>query len=259
MKSVNWFISILVIIACSSCSSVYRTAQTPDDIYYTPATTASIKKEVARNDNFGRDNYQSIINKDDKYLRMKAANRNRWEAIDDYSYWNDSRYDYATSSPYLSLSYGSPFYGYGGYGGYNNYYNGYYGSSYYSYPQYSNYWGYNNYNSYGYGYGCYGWNNPVYYIAAYQNGYYDTKYTNGSNVSAYKNTQNNNSNYIAPNNTKITRYNTTQSPNNADQTKTTVIERPARYYTPSSSNSGGRSGGYNSAGSSSSHPRSGRN
>jgi len=259
MKSFNWFIYILVIIAFSSCSSVYRTAQTPDDIYYTPATTQSFKKMEARKENYGSDNYQTIINKDDKYLRMKAANRNRWEAIDDYSYWNDSRYDYSTSSPYLSLTYGSPYYGYGNY--YGNSYSGYYGSSYYSYPQYSNYWGYNNYNSNGYGYGCSGWNNPVYYIAAYQNGYTNTKYTNGSNVSAYKNTQNNNnnSNYISPNNTKITRYNTTQAPYNADQTKTTVIERPARTYTPSNSSSGGTSGGYNSSGSSSSRPRSGRN
>src|SRR5207253_2954482 len=34
---------------------------------------------------------------DDNYLRMKAHNRYQWDAIDDYTYWNDSRYDFGYS------------------------------------------------------------------------------------------------------------------------------------------------------------------
>jgi hypothetical protein len=37
--------------------------------------------------------YQSY--QDDRYLRLKVANRNRWSTIDDWGYWNDPRFNNA--------------------------------------------------------------------------------------------------------------------------------------------------------------------
>src|ERR1700750_1626476 len=67
----------------TSCSPIYKTTQTPDDVYYSPGR----KMYVA-------DNYQSYPSSDDDYLRMKVHDYNRWSTIDDYDYWYDSRYYY---------------------------------------------------------------------------------------------------------------------------------------------------------------------
>ncbi len=66
-----------------SCSSTYRSTQTPDDVYYSPAREIRATTE---------DQYEDYTSNDDRYLRMKAHNYNRWATLDDYSYWYDSRY-----------------------------------------------------------------------------------------------------------------------------------------------------------------------
>lgn len=123
----------LAVAALSSCSSAYRTGQTPDDVYYSPAreTAAYVKveddnnddrryraEERYRNDDRYRNNdrYRSndeYINSDDRWLRMRVRNRYRWSAFDDYQ-WNDWRYN--------SWSYNS----YNSYSPFNNYWNNYY-------------------------------------------------------------------------------------------------------------------------------------
>ncbi len=260
MKSNYSIFALLLSVTLFSCSSVYQTAQTPDDLYYTPPstslnsqnkTTQNANQEQEEVSSYNKtDNYQTIINRDDKYLRMKAANRNRWESLDDYSYWNDSRYDYNACNCYSGNYYGGSGMYSNGYG-YNNYYNSYSGSGWYlsNSPQSSNYWGYYNYTPSGYGWG--GYNSPVYTIIGYQQHQQaqNVPHTSGSNLATYKNNNYNNSN--SPNNNNKPTPNTYIPRNNVD--------RPARVYTPSNSAAGGRSGGYNSTGSGASKPRSGRN
>jgi len=143
----------MVAIALSSCSSVYRTAQTPDDVYFSPGreeadsyvqTTQSERPGTYRPEQAGE-----YINPDDRVLKMKVHNRGMWSAFDDYGYGG--------------VGYGMPYMGYSTmpYGGYGYPGMGYgmgYGSSFGYSP-----WGYsglgigltfgNYYNNY------YGWNN----------------------------------------------------------------------------------------------------
>ena len=82
----------------ASCSSVYKSSQTPDDVYFSPA------REIKETDNV-EDRYVDN-SADDRYLRMKVQNHNRWSTIDDYNYWNSPSYTFSNSY----FNYGSPFY-----------------------------------------------------------------------------------------------------------------------------------------------------
>jgi len=104
----------LAIVALSSCS-VYRSGQTPDDVYFSP--TRSEDSYVTVDNNKRGTSYSrndSYYTPDDNYLRMRVRDRNRWSSFDNYAYMNDWQYNggyYGAYSPY----------GYGGYGmgGYN--------------------------------------------------------------------------------------------------------------------------------------------
>jgi len=161
----------LITISCvgMSCTSLQQTTvATTDDLYYTPNNkeTPTKSTDVARNENRYNQNdeeqgeyqdYQSYP--DDRYLRLKVSNRNRWDVIDDFGYWNDPRFNYAY---------------YPSYGGWNNWYSGFYGSSWYNpfgvsmgigwggySPYMSSYynmgWGYNDFGYGGFGYGGFGY------------------------------------------------------------------------------------------------------
>lgn len=223
----------------TGCSTAYKAAQTPDDVYYSPARAVN---EYAQTET-RRDRYQeNITSQDDRYLRMKVQNPYRWGAIDDYSYWYDSRYDYNTynSSYYFNNRYALNNWGPGlSYGGFYN----------------ANYYGYNGYYS------------PIYPVIYYKSPKVYTGVTGKSNLATYMNSRynNQNTNYgkgSAPNNNfgnlvkKVF-----ATPNNSGD-NTNSYDRPARTIQPSStpsSSAGGRSGGYNSSGSSSSTPRPPRN
>jgi len=87
----------LVAATFTGCSSAYRASQTPDDVYYSPARPGAAEK-VARAQN---DQYEDYVSsQDDQYLRMKVRDRQRWSGLDDYAYWNDSRY-----VPYYTYDY----------------------------------------------------------------------------------------------------------------------------------------------------------
>jgi hypothetical protein len=73
---------ICVVLFLSSCSSAYKTAQTPDDVYYSPGS----QKQTAGTSS-GSDEYYNA-NSDDQYLMMKSQDPNRWSYFDDYSYDN---------------------------------------------------------------------------------------------------------------------------------------------------------------------------
>jgi len=141
----------------TSCTSLQQaTTVATDDLYYTPnnkvvSAEKLVAAEKAENVMAPEEEYQEYQNyQDDRYLRLKVANRNRWSGIDDWGYWNDPRYNSAFYPSYF---------------GWNSWYAGYYGSSwYYPFgPSYSLGWGgYNPYMSwgfddFGFGYGGFGY------------------------------------------------------------------------------------------------------
>lgn len=253
-----------------ACSSRYKTAQTPDDMYYSEPVA---KEEFTDSRDSSEDKYF-----DDNYLRHKVRNRKHWNQIDDYSYWNDSRYSSYNNwrfynGTYNDLGY-SPF-------SYNNNYcygcisGGWYGSYYNNYSSWNNWnYNYNGWNSYNiwsgnyfspyYGYGYYNWYHP--YNSYYYNVYHspsNLKPFSSNKTSTYYNDKYNNTNYKPSiNNTPK------QGINRSEDTKHTVIrdfpnggkiENPSRTFTnpstPPSSSAGGNSGGFNSKGSSAGKPR----
>ncbi|MFT3747797.1 MAG: hypothetical protein QM768_05745 [Agriterribacter sp.] len=163
----------VALIGLGSCSTMYKSGQTPDDIYYSPAPqmrTASSDDEDENYAQNGSDEYvnvqteqdRSAYNSDDNYLRMKVRNRSMWSAFDNYAMYDAMYspyyggfggyglgYGYNPYSFYSPYSMYSPYYGSGwglgiGWGGlyggwnsfynpYNSFYNPYYGGGYY-YP-----------------------------------------------------------------------------------------------------------------------------
>ncbi len=122
---------ICAIVIFSSCSSAYKTAETPDDVYYSPGSQRQTSSSV--------DDQYYNANSDDQYLMMKSQDPARWSYFDDYSY--DNFYSpYSMYNPYSLYSpYGfgySPFGFYSGFGfGYSPFMSfgfGYYGADYLS-------------------------------------------------------------------------------------------------------------------------------
>ncbi|MBV9987268.1 MAG: hypothetical protein JO301_06285 [Chitinophagaceae bacterium] len=251
-------LSVLGITFLSSCSTAFKSGQTPDDVYYSPGREIAAAKEdeVRKQDQAAYQEY--ISSQDDRYLRMKVANHSRWSSLDDYDYWYDSRYDFSNYNNYSS------------YRPYSFCYErnaGYIGSPYSSY-------------------GGYGWSMPYHTIIAYSSPKYAGGSTSGSNISAYRNKSYNNSNYgykdpksgafISTSNTSnfgslLKRVFSSGSSSSANNNSGSSFDRPARTFsttptptnssntTPSTSSSaGGHSGGYSSTGSSTSTGRGGR-
>ena len=120
----------LYITACfalvifSSCSSVYRSSQTPDDMYYT-SSRQSVGRSASNsenNDDYVQANsarqdgrysgdastsgYDTYATPDDRWLMMRVRDQARWSYFDDYNYY----------SPYNDFAYGGLGGYYGGYG-----------------------------------------------------------------------------------------------------------------------------------------------
>lgn len=222
--------AVIAAALISGCSSLYKATSTPDDIYYSPAPAAAEVTDA------GYDRYENYTSRnEDRYLRMKVQNQTRWSSIDDYSYWNDSRYDYGyscnTSRQMLFNSFYNPYaYGYG-YGMYN------YGMAY----------------GFGYGYGWSNWSSPYQTIVLYKNPkvYFNT---NKSNLTAYRNIQynnNNNTKYASNGGYQNGNYYPTRNGSYNNNTTNSNYTPSRSFSTSSSSNSaGGHSGGFNSTGSS---------
>ncbi|HWB24627.1 MAG TPA: hypothetical protein VG738_04065 [Chitinophagaceae bacterium] len=233
--------AIALATVLTSCSSLYKATSTPDDVYYSPAPAVHTGDGV-KGDDAGYDvyeNYQS--SNDDRYLRMKVQNNALWSTIDDYAYWQDSRYDFGFScnaSRYALLnSFYSPFASYGMYGSWS--------------PLYGFGLGY---GYYGFGGGAY-WGSPYQTVVLYKNPktYFGT--TNKSNLTAYRNFQYVNNNYYKNNggyNNNNTNNSIYSSRNNTYYNNNTNTYQPARSFSSSSSSNsaGGHSGGFNSSGSS---------
>src|SRR5258705_5590466 len=108
----------LTVAALSSCTTSYKTGQTPDDVYYSPARP---QEEYVRTEE--KEDTRQYKNDDeyydDRYLRMKVHNRTRWSDLDDWYYYGN-RYNYTytncsciCSNPWTPSTY------------WNNYYNPY--------------------------------------------------------------------------------------------------------------------------------------
>ncbi|MEP7236573.1 MAG: hypothetical protein ABI685_01865 [Ferruginibacter sp.] len=94
----------LSVAAFSSCSTAYKTGQTPDDVYYSPARVVEVKEKQSDDRNEVR--YQ----KDDDYEITMSIRDRRWRDFrDDYSY-SYSPYNYATCNTYNYGYYYNPYY-----------------------------------------------------------------------------------------------------------------------------------------------------
>jgi outer membrane protein assembly factor BamE (lipoprotein component of BamABCDE complex) len=106
----------LAAAALSSCSTAYKTGQTPDDVYYSPAKP---QDEYVQTDNNDEQKYRGDDYYDDRYLRMKVHNRTQWSELDDWYYYGN-HYNYTSYNCYCFNNPWSP------YTYWNNYYNPYY-------------------------------------------------------------------------------------------------------------------------------------
>lgn len=217
----------------ASCSSAYRSGQTPDDVYYSPTRELARVEEKEEEKKVEEKRTETA---DDQYLKMKVRNRYRWTGIDDYDYWNDTRYNTrcnCTCNP--------PLYGYG-----------------YTYPIRYNY----NYN-----YPYFG--TPYYPVLVYGNTRNVKGTTSGSNVRAYNTRTYSNTNSPVNPKTGVSTNNQGSLLKRIFTSSGSTVDRSQRTFpspstgsstttTTTSSSAGGKSGGYNSTGSSSSGGRGGR-
>lgn len=108
----------LSVAAFSSCSTSYKTGQTPDDLYYSPVQARDEYVQTDKDDDRQYRNNEDAYY-EDQYLRMKVRDRYRWSEIDD-PYYYSRRNNYTT---YNCCCFGNPWtpsvY-------WNNYYNPYY-------------------------------------------------------------------------------------------------------------------------------------
>jgi uncharacterized membrane protein YgcG len=122
MKSFLPILSLLLVV--SSCSTAYKSGQTPDDVYFSPTRPQEEYVRVERDDdrryrseervNDDRAGGSDYYNYDDRSLRMKVRNRNRWNDMDYDSYSYNPYYrnynSYYYNSPWNSYSYWNYYY-----------------------------------------------------------------------------------------------------------------------------------------------------
>jgi len=121
------YILLLAFVAAvfTSCTTAYKTGQTPDDVYYSPVRPQDeyVRVEKQEDNSYrGSDDYY-----EDRFLRMRLQDRYRWSALDDYYFYNT--YAYNAYGNYHSWN--SPW---NSYWAWNNYYNPYCGGIPYYYP-----------------------------------------------------------------------------------------------------------------------------
>src|SRR5690606_29231172 len=85
MKSMLPLLATALIFA--SCSTAYKSGQTPDDVYYSPERPADEYVRVDKKDD-RRYRYDEGAYRDDRYLRMKIRDRRYSGLYDDYYSYN---------------------------------------------------------------------------------------------------------------------------------------------------------------------------
>lgn len=231
-------LSALSALVLTSCSTAYKTGQTPDDVYYSPAADRDEYVVVDKRDNryYGSTDYY-----ENRYLRMSVANRNRWSVLDDYY---NNPYAYSPYSYYPSWN--SPW---NSYWAWNNFYNPYCG------------WNYGgvgvviikNYNNYTPPSRSLVFNPASYNISTAAN----SKNGNTRNASSYNGPRYNNSNSNSGLGGTIRRtFSNSSSSNNSnnsysDRSHNNSTSTPTRSYNPAPSSSGSSSSSGGSSSSSS--------
>lgn len=133
MKPVLPCLSLLLLtIIFASCTTAYKTGQTPDDVYFSPERPQEEYVRVEQKDDraYRYDDRRSRYDDeyyDDRYLRMRVRNRRLWSDLDfyysdpfayNYFYNRYNRYNYYNN--YYGNTYANP------YTFWNHYYNPYY-------------------------------------------------------------------------------------------------------------------------------------
>jgi len=115
MKSALPFLSAALIFA--SCSTAYKSGQTPDDVYYSPARPVVEKNDYVKREKKHDQQYRydEEAYRDDRYLRMKIRDRRYEDLYDDYYSYNPYYYHYyngilSYNSPWTSYSYWNYYY-----------------------------------------------------------------------------------------------------------------------------------------------------
>ncbi len=101
---------VLSVIIFSSCTSAYKTGQTPDDVYFSPPRPQDEYVKVKEKDETKyRNNYDQDEYYDDYYLRMKARDRYLWSTLDDDYYYqrrySSTYYNCWCSNPWTPYTY----------------------------------------------------------------------------------------------------------------------------------------------------------
>ena len=231
------------IAAFSSCSTMYKTGQTPDDVYFSPTRSTETYVNANRDETPSQpaNNYYSI---EDRAIRLGISNYRHRNFDNDFGY-NYSPYDFSFSSGHGY--YNNAYYG----NGYGNNYDPYYTNIYYGNYYYNPY--YNAYPVYVLPAGPIKNNTPrITNLSGYTNNYNNVNTPTRSGLLAphpsrgYNNSNTNNSNgrtssglgnilnkVLAPASTN----NTNNSNNNVQQTNTTRTYTPPPASNSSSSNS----------------------
>lgn len=92
MKSFLPLFSLVIVFG--SCTTAYKSGQTPDDVYFSPTKQKDEYVRIEKDED--RQYYGTKRNDtydDDRYLRMKVRNRDRWSYLDDY-YRDPRAYSY---------------------------------------------------------------------------------------------------------------------------------------------------------------------
>jgi hypothetical protein len=160
-----------------SCSTMYKSGPTPDDVYFSPAPaeTGYVSNEsYDRNDRRG-DYEDGYVDMSDRYLRMKSYSRRRWSAFDDdFMYWNNPMWN----NSFMFNSWRNPGFGWSGGFGPMAWGNPYMGYNPFMSPFGNPYMGMNSFNGFGmgsfhgYGMGNFGFNN--FYGSPFSPFYYGT-------------------------------------------------------------------------------------
>lgn len=262
------FSSFLVgaaVLTLSSCSSVYKSGQTPDDVYFSPGKTGAA---YASGDDDNEPEYLSTNNRrnynqrnldpnyaDDQYMRMAIATGRRPMFFDDFAMMNpyyrnnwafnsmmvwNSPWNSPWNSMYMWNSFYNPYWGVG-----NGFYGGGFGFG------WSPGWG-TGWNS--------GWGGGGHWAGG---GFYPkpgsyvsprpSRPRSGFTMGSYLNTNNNRNNYRVNSNyygnyNNRNNYNNNRSinnnnnrsmyNNNSRSSNNSSVDRPTRSYTPSSGSSG---------------------
>jgi hypothetical protein len=127
MKTTHPFTLLVLVVLLAGCTTVYRTGQTPDDVYYSPARPEdeylAMQRQETRRYRTVEEDYE------DRYLRMRVRDRNRWDELNTwYAYerwtlgfnsyftpafnpfvsWNHYYNPYYLNTPYYFLGLGQP-------------------------------------------------------------------------------------------------------------------------------------------------------